>query len=82
MWKSEGIIFPCKANNLQNYFVHFWNYTKEEVLKMRKLELFLVLFPVGYLKTLLTPDKKKVLKYPLDLGEFMRWVGSWLYMDY
>ena len=26
--KSEGIICPCKANNLQNYFTCFRNYTK------------------------------------------------------
>ena len=47
VWKSEGIIFPRKANNLQNYFACFRNYTQEEVPKTRKLEILLVLFPVG-----------------------------------
>ena len=47
---------------------------------MSKLELFLVLFHVGYLNTILTPKTNKVLKDPLNLGEFMRWVGCWLYM--
>ena len=28
VWKSEAIIYPCKANNLHNYFAYFWNYTK------------------------------------------------------
>ena len=46
MWKSEGIIGPLKANNLQNYFARFRKYTKEEMLNMSKLELFLVFFPV------------------------------------
>ena len=27
-WKSEGIIFPNKANNLHKYFAFFWNYPK------------------------------------------------------
>ena len=40
---------------------------------MIKIDIFLVLFPVGYLKTILVPEKNKVLKDPLDLS-------SWLYM--
>ena len=47
---------------------------------MIKLELFLVFYPVGYLNAILAPETNKVLKDPLDPGEFMRWVGSWLYM--
>ena len=44
-------------------------------MNMSKLEIFLVLFPVGLLNTILIPETNKFLKYPLDLGEFMRWVG-------
>ena len=80
VWKPEGIICPRKANNLQNYFACFRNYTKDEVLKMSKLDLFLVLFRVGYLNTILIPETNKVLNDPLDLGELMRWVGCWLYI--
>ena len=58
----------------------FWNYTQEEVLKTIKIELFLFLFPVGYLNVILIPETNKVLKYPLDLGGFMKWVGCWFYM--
>ena len=47
---------------------------------MRKLELFLFFPPVGYLYTIPIPATNKFLKGPLDLGEFMRWVGCWLYM--
>ena len=81
MWKSEGIICHCKANNVQNDFAFFWNYTQEEVPNMSKLELFLVFFPVGYLDTILILETNEVLKGPLDLGEFMRWVSFWLYMS-
>ena len=28
VWKPEGIIWPHKANNVQKYFVYFWNYMK------------------------------------------------------
>ena len=49
---------------------------------MSKLETFLVLFPVGHLNTILIPATNKVLNDPLDHGEFTRWVGYWLYMDY
>ena len=66
---------PSQGNNLQNCFACFRNYTKEEVLKMINLELFLVLFPVGCLDTILIPEVKMFLKGPLDLGQFMRWVG-------
>ena len=80
VWKSEGIICPRKANNLQNYIASFWNHTKEEVLKMSKLDLFHFFFPFGYLNTILIPEINKVLQGPLDLGEFMKWVGCSLYM--
>ena len=56
------------------------NYTREEVMKMTKLELFLVLFPVEYLSTVLIPETNKDLDQPMDLGEFIRWLGCWLYM--
>ena len=79
--KSEGIICPQKANNVQNYFSCFRNYTQEEVLNMSKLELFLFFFPFGYLNTTLIPKIIKVLNDPLDLGESMKCVGCWLYMD-
>ena len=67
VWKSEGIICPRKAKDLQNYFACFRNYTKEDVLKIRKLDIFLVLFPVGYLDTILIPQKKKFLRIPQTL---------------
>ena len=80
MCKSESIICLRKANNIHNYFACFWNYTKQEVLKMIMLEILLVLIPVGYLNTILMIDTNNFLKDPLDLDDFMRWVGCWLYM--
>ena len=42
-------------------------YTKWQVLKMIKLELFLVLFPVGYLDTILFLETDKVQNLPYTL---------------
>ena len=47
---------------------------------MSKLELLFVLFPVGYINTILISDTKKVISDPLELGEFMMWVACWFYM--
>jgi hypothetical protein len=79
-WRSEGIICPRRANNLQNSNACFKNYSREEVMKMTKLELFLVLFPTDYLTTVLIPETNKELTLPMDLGEFVRWLGCWFYM--
>ena len=48
---------------------------------MVKLEIFLVLFSIEYLNTILIPETNNILNDPLDLGEFMRWFGCWLYMS-
>ena len=47
--------------------------------KARTVSFF---FPVGYLYTIPIPATNKFLKGPLDLGEFMRWVGFWIYMAF
>ena len=47
---------------------------------MKKLELFLVLIPVDYLKEVPIPETNKLLKHPVDLGEFIRCLGCWFYM--
>ena len=48
---------------------------------MRNPELFLVLFPVVYLNTILILEANNSLNDPLDLGDFIRWVGCGFYMD-
>ena len=48
---------------------------------MTNLELFLILFPVDYLKEIPITKKDKLMKHTMDLGEFIRWLGCWFYMD-
>ena len=47
--KSKGIIFPSQSNNVHHTYVAK-NKSHEEVMNMTKLELFLVLLPVDYIK--------------------------------
>ena len=56
-WRYEVIICPRQSNNLHNNYAAFKNYTREEVMKMTNLELFLILFPVDYLKEIPIPKK-------------------------
>ena len=48
---------------------------------MTKLYLFKILFPVDYLKKVPIPKIYKLMKHPMDPGEFILWLGYWLYMD-
>ena len=79
-WKSEIIICPRRSNNLHNTYAAFKKYSFEGVMKMTRLEPFFILFPVDYLKEVLVPETNKLLKHPMDPGEFIWWLGCWLYM--
>ena len=41
-WRYEGIIFPRQSNNSHDTNAAFKNYYREEIMKMMKLELFLI----------------------------------------
>ena len=49
-------------------------------MKTSMIELFLVLFPVGYFSNLIILEKIKVLNYTLDLAKIVRCVVRWIYM--
>ena len=49
---------------------------------MTKLELFLDLFPIDFLNEVLFLKMNNLLKYPMDPGEFIKWIGCWVYMGY
>ena len=80
LWRSEGIICPSQSKQLHNKYAAFKNYSREELMKMTELELFLILFPVEYLKEILIPETNNLLKNPMDPVEFIRWMVYWLYM--
>ena len=66
--KPEGIIFPRQSNNLHHSHASFKNYPLEEIMKTMKLDIFLILFTVDYLKEVLIPETNKILKHPMELG--------------
>ena len=51
--------------NVHNTYVDFKIHCREEVMNMKKLELFLILFPVDDLKQVLIPETNKILKHPM-----------------
>ena len=80
IWRYEVIICMRRSNHLHNTNAAIKNYSREEVMKMTKLEFFLILFSIEYLKEILIPETNKLLKHPMDPGEFIRWLGCWFYM--
>ena len=74
-WRREGIICPRKDGNLQNYFYSFRHYSHDAILCMSLLQLFLVIFPEDYLEEVLIPETNKGLSVPMDLQEYIQWVG-------
>jgi hypothetical protein len=79
-WKGEGIICPRKSTNRQNSFAGFTHYSRDDVLCMSKLDLFMTPFPVNYLNDILITNTNKESNMPMDLQEFIQWIGCWLYM--
>ena len=79
-WRREGTICPRKAGNHQNSFAYFRHYSHDAILRMSLLQLFLVMFPEDYLKEVLIPETNKGMGVPMDLQEYMLWVGCWHYM--
>ena len=47
---------------------------------MTKLQISLNLFPVNFLKELITLKMNNIMKYPMNLEEFIPWLGCWFYM--
>ena len=78
--RIEGIICPRKACNIQNSFASFIHYFHDAVLRMSLLQLFLIMFPEDYLEQFLINETKKGLIVPMDIQEFIKWVGCWIYM--
>ena len=49
---------------------------------MSLLQLFSVMFPEEYLEEFFIPETNKGLSVPMDLQEYIQWVGCWLYMEF
>ena len=67
-WILEGTICTRRSNSLYDTYDALKKYSCEELMKMKRLEIFLLLFPVDYLKEILIPERNKLLKHPIGLG--------------
>ena len=56
-WR-EGLIFPRKSGNLQNYFASFRHYSHDSVLRMSLLQLFFIMVPEDYLDKVLISETR------------------------
>ena len=81
IWRREVIICPRKAGNLQNSFASFRHYFHDALFCMSRLNLFLIMSPEGYLEQVIIPDTNKGLRVSMDIQEFIKWVGCWIYME-
>ena len=48
---------------------------------MSLLQWFLIIFPEEYIEQVLIPKTNKGLCVPMDIQEFIKWVGFWIYME-
>jgi len=80
IWKEDSIICPRLANNCPDHGASFRTHSLEEVGRMSKLDLFLMMFPVGFLVDTVIVKANEVLDKPMDLSEMVRWIGCWFYM--
>ena len=81
-WRREGIICPLKSGNPQNPFASFRHYSHDAILRISLLQLFLIVLPEDYIEELLIPNTNKRMSVPMDLQEFIKLVGCWLYMEW
>ena len=71
---------PRKAGNLQNYFSYFRQYLHDAVIIMELLQLFLIMLPEDYIEKVLIPETNKGLIVPMNIQEFIKWVGCCPYI--
>ena len=73
--------FPRRAANLQNSFASFRNYSKADVMKMSRLDMFLIMMPMNFIEDTVIKKTNEQLGVPTTTQEYIKWVGCWLYMS-
>ena len=79
-WNTHCIICPQRAANLQNSFASFFNYLRADVMKMSRLDMFLIMTPMQFSEDTLINNKNEQLDVPITTDEYIKWVGCWMYM--
>ena len=80
-WKTDCIVCPQRAANLQNSFASFRNYLKADVVKMSRLDMFIIMMPMNFIEDTVIKKTNERLDVPMTTQEYIKWVGCWLYMS-
>jgi len=76
-WSHSGICY-CQQAGATNINAKINNFA-HDIMPMY-LQLFELLFPVGYVKEVMILEMNKKLKPELKYGEFLKWLGLWFLM--
>lgn len=79
-WKTGSIVCPQRAANLQNLFASFCNYSKAGVMKMSRLDMFLIMLLINFIGENVIKQTSKWYDVPLTTQEYIKWVCCWLYV--
>ena len=57
-WKTDCIFSPQRAAILQNSFALFHNYSKDDIMKMSRLDMFLIIILMKFIDNTVIKKKK------------------------
>ena len=80
-WKTDCVVFPRRAANIQNLFASFRNYPKADVMKMSRLDIFLIMMLMKIIEDTVIKKTYELLDMPMTTQEYIKWVGCWIYMS-
>ena len=60
-WNTDCIVFPRRAANLKKLFASFRNYLKAGVMKMSRLDMFLIIIPMNCIEDNVIKNKNEQL---------------------
>ena len=79
-WKTYCIVCPRRAANIQFFFASFRYYSKVDVMKMSRLDMFLIMMPMKCIEDTVIKNKNERLGVPMTTQDYIKWVGCWLYI--
>ena len=80
-WKTDCIVCPRRAVSLQNLFASFCNYSKANVIKMSRLDIFLIMMPMKFIEDTVIKKTNERLYLTITTQKYIKWASCWLYMS-
>ena len=78
-WGWSGIDHRCQINTT-NVRAAIAGITNDAMQHISYLGMFPLLFPKSYIELIIEQTNKK-LDEPVSMGEFLRWIGIWLFLS-